>query len=74
MSNVQKYVGVLGKSVDFPGNLATLEHNVAAQVECSASKIESRIDTLAVAFNRTKWMAGTLLVLGMVTLATILLR
>ena len=74
MSNEQKNVGLLGKSVTLPGDLATLERNVIAQVECSASKIENCIDTLAKAFNRTKWMAGTLLVLAMVMLATVLLR
>ena len=74
MSNEYKCMGVLGTSVALPTDLATLEKKVLAKVSRSESKIESRINNLAVEFKRTRWMAGTLLALSTVILLRVFLR
>ena len=74
MSSKYKCMGVLGTSVALPTDLATLEKKVLAKVSRSESKIESRINNLAVEFKRTRWMAGTLLALSTVILLRIFLR
>ena len=66
--------GRVGKVRRLLGDLATLEHNVLAKVECLESNIESRITALAVEYKRTRWMVATLLALCMVILLEIFLR
>lgn len=58
-------VGYVGR---FTNDLATLENKVFAKVARSESKVESRINNLAVEFKRIRWMAGTLLALSTVIL------
>lgn len=74
MSSKFKCMGVSGSSVALPTYLATLENKVLAKVALSESKIEKRINNLAVKFKRTRWMAGTLLALSTVILLRIFLR
>lgn len=65
---------VLGKSVAFPGDLATVERNVIAKVETSELKIDGRINTLAGEVNLTKWMLGTLIAMNIAILLKLFLR
>ena len=74
MSSKYKCMGVSGTSVALPNDLATLENKVFAKVARSESKVESRINNLAVEFKRIRWMAGTLLALSTVILLRVFLR
>lgn len=74
MSSKYRSMGVLGAPVAMTSDLAALEHNVLAKVARSESKIACRINTLALEFKRTRWMAGTLLALHTVILLKIFLR
>ena len=65
---------VLGKSVAFPGDLATVERNVIAKVETSELKIDGRINTLVGEVNLTKWMLGTLIAMNVAILLKLFLR
>lgn len=65
---------VLGKSVAFPGDLATLERNVVSKVETFELKLEGRINNLAGEINLTKWMLGTLIALNLAILLKVFLR
>lgn len=65
---------VLGKSVAFPGDLATVERNVIAKVDASELKIEGRLNTLVGEVNLTRWMLGTLIALNVTILLKLFLR
>jgi hypothetical protein len=65
---------VLGKSVAFPGDLATLERNVVSKVETCELKLEGRINSIAGEINLTKWMLGTLIALNLAILVKVFLR
>jgi hypothetical protein len=59
---------LLGKSVAFSGDLATVERNVLAKVGVSELKIEGRINTPIEDLNLTKWTLGTLIALNVAIL------
>lgn len=65
---------VLGKSVAFPGDLATLERNVVTKIETSELKIDGRLNLLTGEVSLTKWMMGTLIALNVAILLKLFLH
>lgn len=65
---------VLGKSVAFPGDLISLEHNVTAKVEAAELKIQAKLAGQAGDINLLKWMAGTLIAMNVAIMVKLFLR